>query len=79
MVRDPNDPVVEDMTKDVEEKEVDGGPFDYVDSNGKKAPLKSSKLEALLKELEATRQKDKLKKSVIFSQFTMVRIKFEVF
>lgn len=44
--------------------------FEFKQKNGKNFSLQSSKLVALMKELENTRQKNKFTKSIIFSQFT---------
>jgi hypothetical protein len=46
--------------------------YDYKTPNETWVNLKSSKLHALMEELLQTRQKDPKKKTVVFSQFTMV-------
>lgn len=57
---------VADQSTSTEKTSLDEA-FTYVTEDGKEVNLKSSKLQALLTELEATRST----KSVIFSQFTM--------
>lgn len=48
--------------------------YDFKTPNDSWVNLKSSKLNALMEELLQTRQKDPKKKTVVFSQFTMVSI-----